>query len=215
MPSVAARPVTKQGGGVWFRFYFGAGVPLPVRAGRQIFVSAEIAKPYRTPEILKDRRGSTWPGPDHRRHLGLRGSAGRRGLRVFKESWTDEELGGQAHPLERVRGGRWISCTATGPDRRRRPRRKADVGRRRHAAGREPRPSLLGAPYLTWNKAEACADFLSQQLPHLDIRSSPTSITKQMDIRADHSLHACEASVQRPPNSRQRHRDNIRIQHDQ
>lgn len=41
---------------------------------------------------------------------------------------------------------------------------------------------LLGTPYLTWNKAEACADFLGQQLPYLEIGFSSDSIMKQVDI---------------------------------
>jgi hypothetical protein len=47
---------------------------------------------------------------------------------------------------------------------------------------------LLGAPYLDRNKAEACADFLKEQLPHLDIATIPRSILANLDALARYDL---------------------------
>lgn len=47
---------------------------------------------------------------------------------------------------------------------------------------------LLGAPYLDRNKADACADFLRHQLPHLEIATVPKSILGNLDLLSRHDL---------------------------
>jgi hypothetical protein len=47
---------------------------------------------------------------------------------------------------------------------------------------------LLGAPYLFRNKAEACSEYLREQLPHLDIGSIPDSIMNRPEVLGRHDL---------------------------
>jgi len=151
----------------------------------RFFVSAEIAKPYRTPEILKNRRGNI------SRTLGRVPTAvvisGYVGVPVDEDYVFSRNLG----QMKNLAGKRilLIGCGTVGgflAQQLAQSGAGAQGGRLMLVdddtlQGANLGRHLLGAPYLTWNKAEACADFLRLQLPHLDIGSSPTSITKQMD----------------------------------
>jgi hypothetical protein len=158
----------------------------------RFFVSAEIAKPYQTPEFLKNRRASISrtlqrvptavrisgyvgvpvdEGYVFSRNLGrMKNLAGKRIVLIGCGTVGGFLAQHLAQSGAGAEGGRLLLVdddTLQG----------ANLGRH-----------LLGAPYLTWNKAEACADFLRQQLPHLDIGSSSDSVMKQVGILGRYGL---------------------------
>lgn len=158
----------------------------------RVFVSAEIAKPYRTPEFLKNRRASIARTLDRipaaveisgyvgvpadegyvfSRNLGhMKNLAGKRILLIGCGTVGGFLAQHLAQSGAGAGGGRLMLVDDD-------ELQGANLGRH-----------LLGAPYLTWNKAEACADFLGQQLPHLDIGFSCDSIMKQLAIMQQYDL---------------------------
>lgn len=151
----------------------------------RFFVSAEIAKAYRTSEFLENRRAkmakilnriegavkiSGYVGVPvdgdyiFSRNLGrMNNLAGRRILLIGCGT-----IGGfLAQQLAQSGAGAGGGClTLVDPD----ILQGANLGRH-----------LLGAPYLDRNKADACADFLREQLPQLDIKSIPDSVMKKLE----------------------------------
>jgi molybdopterin/thiamine biosynthesis adenylyltransferase len=164
---------------------------LSARNGR-FFVSAEIGKAYRTPELLKNRRANLAETLQHiqgaveisgyvgvpvdegyifSRNLGdMHSLAGKRILLIgcgTVGGFLAQQLGQSGAGAA---GGR---LTLADND----TLKGANLGRH-----------LLGAPYLDGNKAEACADFLTEQLPHLDIATIPRSILADPEALARHDL---------------------------
>jgi hypothetical protein len=158
----------------------------------RFFVSAEITKAYRTPEFLENRRASISrtleriptavkisgyvgvpidEGYVFSRNLGhMNNLAGKRILLIGCGTIGGFLAQHLAQSGAGAGGGRLMLVDDD-------ELQGANLGRH-----------LLGAPYLTWNKAEACADFLGQQLPHLDIAFSSDSIMKQMGIVGRYDL---------------------------
>jgi len=152
----------------------------------RFFVSAEIAKAYRKPEFLQHRRFkmptmlsrvagavkiARYVGvpvdSDYifSRNLGrMKSLAGKRILLIGCGT-----VGGflAQHFAQSGAGADGGQLTLVDPD----ILQGANMGRH-----------LLGAPYLDRNKADACAEFLTEQLPLLDIMSIPHSILTKPEL---------------------------------
>jgi hypothetical protein len=158
----------------------------------RFFVLAEIGNAYRTPEFLKNRRAKLAGTLQHiqgavkisgyvgvpvdegyvfSRNLGNMSSlAGKKILLIgcgTVGSFLAQQLGQSGAGAA---GGR---LTLADND----TLKGANLGRH-----------LLGAPHLDRNKAEACADFLNEQLPHLNIATIPRSILANLDALARQDL---------------------------
>ena len=158
----------------------------------RFFVSAEIAKAYRTSELLENRRANIAKTLRHiegavkisgyvgvpvdegyvfSRNLGrMKNLAGKRILLIGCGT-----VGGFLAQQLAQSGAGASDGTLTLVDQD--TLQGANLGRH-----------LLGAPYLNRNKAEACAEFLREQLPHLDIGSISDSITNRLDVLGRHDL---------------------------
>ena len=169
----------------------GQWICLSAKNGR-FFVSAELSKAYRTPEFLKNRRAQLAQTLQHiegaveisgyvgvpvdegyvfSRNLGdMNSLAGKRILLIGCGTiggFLAQQLG------QSGAGAAGGKLTLADND----TLKGANLGRH-----------LLGAPYLDRNKAEACADFLREQLPHLEIASIPESIQANMEVLSRHDL---------------------------
>jgi hypothetical protein len=146
----------------------------------RFFVSAEISKAYRTPELLKNRRA----------HLGetlqyIQDAvkiSGYVGVPVDEEYVFSRNMGG----MKNLGGKRilLIGCGAVGGFLAQQLAQsgagagggKLTLVDNDTLKGANLGRHLLGSPFLDRNKAEACADFLREQLPFLDIAAVPRSV---------------------------------------
>jgi hypothetical protein len=152
----------------------------------RFFVSAEIAKAYRTPELLKNRRAHI--GETLRYMQGAVKISGYVGVPVDEEYVFSRNMGGMTnlagkkilligcgtvggflaqHLAQSGAGAGGGKLTLVDNDKL----KGANLGRH-----------LLGSPYLDRNKADGCADFLREQLPYLDITSMPRSIMNDTTV---------------------------------
>jgi molybdopterin/thiamine biosynthesis adenylyltransferase len=158
----------------------------------RFFVSAEIAKAYRTPELLKNRRAAITRTLQH-----IQGAvtiSGYVGVPVDEGYVFSRNLG----RMKNLAGKRilLIGCgTIGGFLAQQLAQSGAGAGSGRLTLvdqdtlqGANLGRHLLGAPYLNRNKAEACAEFLRVQLPHLDVASIPDSIMNRLEILGRHDL---------------------------
>jgi molybdopterin/thiamine biosynthesis adenylyltransferase len=152
----------------------------------RFFVCAEIGPAYRTPELLKNRRNHLAQTLQHiqaavkisgyvgvpvddgyifsRNMGGMNSLIGKRILLIgcgTIGSFLAQQLGQSGAGSGEGRLTLVDNDTLKG----------ANLGRH-----------LLGSPYLDRNKADACADFLREQLPHLDVASIPQSILQNRDV---------------------------------
>jgi hypothetical protein len=158
----------------------------------RFFVSAEIATAYRTPELLENRRANIAKTLGHIQsavkisgYVGVpvdEGYVFSRNLGRMKNLAEKRILligcgtvGGflAQHLAQSGAGAGGGRLTLVDKD----TLQGANLGRH-----------LLGAPYLNRNKAEASAEFLREQLPHLDIGSISDSIMSRIDVLGRHDL---------------------------
>ena len=156
------------------------------------FVSAEIAKAYRTSELLENRRGNLAKTLQH-----IQGTvkiSGYLGIPVDEGYIFSRNLG----RMRNLAGKRilLIGCGTVGGFLSQQLAQSGAGAAGGHLTlvdndtlqGANLGRHLLGAPYLGRNKAEACAEFLREQLPHLEISSVQDSILDRLDVLARHDL---------------------------
>lgn len=146
----------------------------------RFFVSAVIAKAYRTPEILKNRRAQI--GATLRHMQGAVKISGYVGVPVDDEYIFSRNMGGMKNLTGKrillvgcgTVGGflaQYLAQCGAGADGGRLTLVDNDV-----LKGANLGRHLLGAPFIERNKAEGCAEFLREQLPSLDIAAVSHSI---------------------------------------
>ncbi|MCA1411724.1 ThiF family adenylyltransferase [Bradyrhizobium sp. NBAIM20] len=158
----------------------------------RFFVSAEIAKAYRKSEFLENRRARM--AKVLKRIEGAVKISGYVGVPVDGNYIFSRNLG----RMKNLAGKRilLIGCgtiggflaqqfaqSGTGSDGGRLTLADADI-----LQGANLGRHLLGAPYLNRNKADACAEFLREQLPQLEIKSVPDSILNTLETLHRHDL---------------------------
>jgi molybdopterin/thiamine biosynthesis adenylyltransferase len=158
---------------------------LSARNGR-FFVSAEIGKAYRKPEFLKNRRAQLAQTLQH-----IEGAveiSGYVGVPVDEDYVFSRNLG----DMNSLAGKRivLIGCgTIGGFLAQQLAQSGAGAGGGKLTLvdndtlkGANLGRHLLGTPHLDRNKAEACAEFLREQLPHLEIASFTESIQANLGV---------------------------------
>ncbi|UYO55182.1 ThiF family adenylyltransferase [Rhodopseudomonas palustris] len=162
----------------------------------RFFIMAEIPQAYRTPEILKNRRLRI--GAFLKRISGLVSISAHAGVSIDEGYVFSRNLGGMNH----LAGKRilLIGCgTIGGFLSQQLVQSGAGTGGGRltivdddDLMGANLGRHLLGTPFLGRNKADACADFLKEQLPYADVRSVSHSITSDLDLifRSDLVINA-------------------------
>jgi molybdopterin/thiamine biosynthesis adenylyltransferase len=169
----------------------GQWICLSASNGR-FFVSAEIGKAYRTPELLKNRRAHLAQTLQH-----IEGAveiSGYVGVPVDEGYVFSRNLGDMNNLAEKII--LLIGCGTIGGFLAQQLGQsgagaaggKLTLADNDTLKGANLGRHLLGAPYLDRNKAEACADFLKEQLPHLEIASIAGSIQANMDVLSRQDL---------------------------
>jgi len=165
---------------------------MPIGAQRQILRFGRNRQAYRTPELLKNRRAAITRTLQH-----IQGAvtiSGYVGVPVDESYVFSRNLG----RMMNLAGKRilLIGCGTIGgflAQQLAQSGAGASGGQLTLAdhdtlQGANLGRHLLGAPYLNRNKAEACAEFLHEQLPHLDIISIATSIMDRLAVARGHDL---------------------------
>lgn len=158
----------------------------------RFFILAKLPPAYRTPEILKNRRSRI---ENLLRHIaGAVEISAHAGIPIDEGYVFTRNMGG----MRSLSGKRilLIGCGTIGGFLAQQLAQSGAGSGGGHLTivdddvltGANLGRHLLGVPYLTRNKADACAAFLKEQLPHLDIRSNQFSITSDLDQIFRHDL---------------------------
>lgn len=158
----------------------------------RFFVSAELGPAYRKPEFLTNRRGHL--GQTLRHIQGSVEISGYVGIPVDEHYIFSRNMG----CMKNLSGKRilLIGCGTIGGFLAQQLAQsgagsaggKLTLVDNDTLQGANVGRHLLGAPYLTRNKAEGCSEFLREQLPHLDIAAHTSSIVDVLSTLDRHDL---------------------------